>query len=302
MIKKRTFSVLLWVLAVVLTVIIFVYQRMTGPTHAVMTEESFKGKEISYRLPRSHYINENLPVRMKAPDNEVSAFINYKNYKDPNDEWKKAEEEIAMMRKGDYLVGEIPGKDKMAAKIEYTVRIVIGGESFLINEGKSIVARFKGKVPAFFLIIHILFMVFGFIFALRTGMEALRKEGTYHRLVLITLVIVFIGGMILGPVVQKYAFGDFWTGFPFGIDLTDNKTLIAFVCWLIAFFLRKKSRWWVVLAASVMIVVYLIPHSVLGSELDYESGKMKNKYGSVQIINYEYQTTGKLRNPSSKIS
>lgn len=293
--KNKTFSVILWVSAVVLTLIIFVYQRMTGPTHPVMAKESFKGKEISYRLLRSHYINENLPVKMKAPDKAVSAFINYKNYKDPGDEWKKTEEEIAMMRMGDSLSGEIPGKDKMAAKIEYTVRIVIDGESFLINEGKSIVARFKGKVPAFFLIIHIIFMVFGFIFALRTGMEALRKDGNFHRLVLITLAIVFIGGLILGPIVQKYAFGDFWTGFPFGIDLTDNKTLIAFVFWLLAFFMKKKSRWWVVLASSVMIIVYLIPHSVLGSELDYESGTMKNKYSSVefhklQVPNYKLQT------------
>jgi hypothetical protein len=32
----------------------------------------------------------------------------------------------------------------------------------------------------------------------------------------------------------------------------------------------------------MMIVVYLIPHSVLGSELDYESGKMRNKYSFVR--------------------
>lgn len=281
MIKKRTLSILLWVSAVVLTLLIFVYQRMTGPTHAVMKKETCKGKEISYRLERSQIINKNLPVRIKAPDRSVTAFINYKNYKDPGDDWKKGDEEIEMQRKGDLLVGEIPGKKEMAAKIEYTVRVVIDNESFLINKAKSIVARFKGDVPKFFLIIHIVFMVFGLIFAVRTGIEALRKEGNYHKLVLITLVIVFIGGMILGPIVQKYAFGDFWTGFPFGIDLTDNKTLIAFLSWLFAFFMKKRSRWWVVLAASVMIIVYLIPHSVLGSELDYETGKMKNKYSMV---------------------
>lgn len=288
--KKKTYSILLWVLAVVLTLIIFVYQRMTGPTHPVMAKETFKGKEISYRLLRSRNINETLPVRIKAPDAEVTAFINYKNYKDANDDWKSAGNEIEMKRTGDVLSGEIPGKKKMAAKIEYTVRVVIDNENFLINKGKSIVARFKGEVPAIFLIIHILFMVFGFIYALRTGMEALRKDGNYHRLVLITLVIVFIGGIILGPIVQKYAFGDFWTGFPFGIDLTDNKTLIAFIFWLFAFFMKKRSRWWVVLAASVMIIVYLIPHSVLGSELDYESGAMKNKYSWVQITNFKYPT------------
>jgi hypothetical protein len=292
--KKKTYSILLWVIVVFLTLIIFVYQRMTGPTHPVMAKETFKGKEISYRLLRSRNINENLPVRIKAPDRAVTAFINFKNFKDPKDDWKRATDEIEMKRTGDVLTGDIPGKEEMAAKIEYTVRVVIDNESFLINKGKSIVARFKGDVPGFFLIIHIVLMVFGFIFAMRTGMEALRKEGNHHRLVFITLVIVFIGGMILGPIVQKYAFGDFWTGFPFGIDLTDNKTLIAFIFWLFAFFMQKRSRWWVVLAAVVMIIVYLIPHSVLGSELDYESGTMKNKYSWVQITNYKSQVRYKL--------
>ena len=35
-----------------------------------------------------------------------------------------------------------------------------------------------------------------------------------------------LGGMILGPIVQKYAFGAYWTGIPFGHDLTDAKNLV----------------------------------------------------------------------------
>ena len=43
-----------------------------------------------------------------------------------------------------------------------------------------------------------------------------------------------IGGMILGPIVQKYAFGEYWTGFPYGGDFTDNKMLIMWLAWAIA--------------------------------------------------------------------
>ena len=46
--------------------------------------------------------------------------------------------------------------------------------------------------------------------------------------------------MILGPLTQYYAFGALWTGFPFGIDLTDNKTLIALIGWIIAAFMLKR--------------------------------------------------------------
>jgi ABC-type multidrug transport system fused ATPase/permease subunit len=278
--KKKWITVLLWILAFILTAVIFVYQRLTGPTHPVRASESIKGKIISYRLLRSYTKFKNMPVKISVSDKNIKAWLNYKRYK-TNDEWA----EIEMTRdaeKKEILKGEIPGQPA-AGKVEYTIRVQVDGEDVLINNGKSIVARFKGEVPAVFLIAHIVFMFLSILFALRTGMETLRKEGNYSWMVNWTLGIVFIGGLILGPIVQKYAFGDLWTGFPFGFDLTDNKVLIAFIFWLAAFFLKKKSKWWVGLATVVMIIIYLIPHSVLGSELDYKSGQMKNKYAAVLL-------------------
>jgi len=78
--------------------------------------------------------------------------------------------------------------------------------------------------------------------------------------------------MIFGPLVQEYAFGDLWTGFPFGYDLTDNKTLIALIGWLAALWAMYKSphpKRWILIAAAVTLVVFVIPHSLFGTELDY---------------------------------
>jgi hypothetical protein len=82
--------------------------------------------------------------------------------------------------------------------------------------------------------------------------------------------------MVLGPIVQYYAFGDLWTGIPFGWDLTDNKTLIALLFWILAVIMnRKKERpLYTALAAFVLLLVYSIPHSLFGSELDYTSGQV----------------------------
>jgi Na+/melibiose symporter-like transporter len=89
-----------------------------------------------------------------------------------------------------------------------------------------------------------------------------------------------VGGMILGPIVQKYAFGAFWTGFPLGYDLTDNKTLLMWLVWVGAcgaLGLRwagatreRVGRAAVVVATVLMLAVYLVPHSMRGSQLDYE--------------------------------
>ena len=78
--------------------------------------------------------------------------------------------------------------------------------------------------------------------------------------------------MIFGPIVQKFAFNAFWTGWPWGHDLTDNKTIVAFIFWLIALIRlikNKEKRGWALVASIVLLVIYLIPHSVLGSEIDY---------------------------------
>ena len=91
-----------------------------------------------------------------------------------------------------------------------------------------------------------------------------------------TLILFAIGGIVLGPIVQYYAFGDFWTGIPFGWDLTDNKTLIALIFWILAVIMnRKKERpLYTILAAVILLIVFSIPHSLFGSQLDYASGKV----------------------------
>ncbi|MFW5821682.1 MAG: hypothetical protein ACOCWA_10345, partial [Bacteroidota bacterium] len=73
-------------------------------------------------------------------------------------------------------------------------------------------------------------------------------------------------------------FGEYWTGFPFGKDLTDNKALIAFAFWIIAWLGNRQTgerKYLVVLAAVINLAISLIPHSLLGSELDYSSGEIK---------------------------
>ncbi len=84
--------------------------------------------------------------------------------------------------------------------------------------------------------------------------------------------LLVVGGLFLGPLVQKFAFGAYWTGWPYGTDLTDNKTLIAFLAWLpatIAAVRGLRTRLAVVLGWIVMMGVFLIPHSMRGSELDW---------------------------------
>ncbi|HRR15959.1 MAG TPA: hypothetical protein P5320_04480, partial [Bacteroidales bacterium] len=173
-----------------------------------------------------------------------------------------------------------------AGKLQYYIEITDNTGKLTLYKANPVVVRFKGSVPGWILIPHILLMFIAMLFSTAAGIMSVVKHPSYKKYSVWTLVLLTAGGMILGPVVQHYAFGEYWTGIPFGWDLTDNKTLIAFIFWIIAVIAnRKKERpVYSALASFILLLVYSIPHSMLGSELDYESGKIIQ--GS--IINFLY--------------
>jgi len=271
-------SITLWIIAFILTLAIAVYQRITGPTHPVEESLTLNGTEVNAKFDRSHSGNGDQTVIVELSSNKLDGELYWKRFK-TNDDWSI----IKMNKEDKTLTASLPHQPP-AGKLEYFVKIV-GENSEVFLPAKPIVTRFKGAVPDFILIPHIIFMFSAMLLALRTAMEIFRKQPKFNILTIVTVVVLGIGGMILGPIVQKYAFGEFWTGFPNGTDLTDNKTLIAFIGWLIALVAvikEKKQKFWVGFATVVMFAVFLIPHSVMGSELDYNKlDKEKNQIEQV---------------------
>jgi hypothetical protein len=163
-----------------------------------------------------------------------------------------------------------------AGKLQYYIELTDSKGTTTLMKETPVVIRFKGAVPSYILTPHILFMFLAMLFSTLAGLMALAKHHLVRKYSLWTLILLIAGGMILGPLVQKYAFGELWTGVPFGWDLTDNKTLIASLFWILAVIMnRKKERlFYTILAAAVLLVVFSIPHSIFGSELDYSSGQV----------------------------
>ena len=239
--------ILLWIFSFIFTVAIAYYQRITGPTYPISGKVEFAGQTIKYKLIRTHGGKD---------DAEMDTMITK-----------------VLQRDGADLKGYLPHQPP-AGKLMYQVTLMDGKDHVVLNKEPTVI-RFKGDVPAWILIPHILIMFIAMMMSTRTGMEALAKGGKTYKYAWITLVALFVGGMILGPIVQKYAFGEFWTGLPYGYDLTDNKTLIALVFWVLAvwrLFRKSENRTWPVVAMVVLLLVYMIPHSMFGSTLDYSSG------------------------------
>lgn len=264
-------SITFWILAVMLSLAFGFYQRITGPTYPIKGKIQLANEEIKYTLPRTHEGADNQIIAIKAGQ-DVKGYYTFKRY--PSyDTLSKAE----LKRNGEELVAELPGQPP-AGKIQYQLYLQKNGEEAKALNKDSVVIRFKGYTPVWIVILHVIFIFGAMIFAIRTGLEAFAKGEKVLQLMKYTIYSTIIGGFIFGPIMQYYAFGAFWTGFPFGMDLTDNKTLIGLVVWLIALWRYKKNPnnltpvW---IAAIVFIAVFLIPHSVLGSEIDHTKAVVK---------------------------
>lgn len=248
---------------------------MTGPTYPLRGKINIENYDIKYRLARGHGGNTNQPISLSFPDSTYKAELRYTYFK-ANKPW----ESVQMKWVDGQFTAELPNQPA-AGKLEYYIVVSKQSRKYAIPADRTVVTRFKGAVPRLVLIPHVLFMFIAMLLSNLSALEAIVNAKRLRFYTIITTILLFIGGMILGPIVQRFAFGELWTGVPFGYDLTDNKTLLAMIGWFIALFqvLRKdnrQARWWVVAAALVLLLVYSIPHSMLGSELDYQTMQVRS--------------------------
>ncbi len=269
-------KIVFWIIAILITIFTAVYQRLTGPTYPISGNVTIDESQISYRLERSHETNRDYELSIKVQNPEISGRLIYRRFKTA-DPWT----EVSLDRKEDMLVGSLPYQPP-AGKLEYKVLLETANEKISLTGENPVVIRFKGSVPFMILIPHVIIMFLAMLLSTRAGIEALDRKSNPRPYALWAAGLLFVGGLIFGPLVQKFAFDTLWTGFPLGFDLTDNKTLIAMIGWIAAVIAGRRgkpARGWVIGASILLLVVFLVPHSLLGSELDYS--KMAEPYSAL---------------------
>ncbi len=283
--RRRLRSLALWVAATALMLATASYQERTGPTYPLRGTLEIGGRSLSYTLPRTETTPRDLRVAIPDPGEEATGRVIYRRY--PTDDPFTT---VAMTPETDEhgateLVARLPAQPA-AGKLEYRLEIAVPGDTARIpsvaraaaGEG-MIVMRYKDPVPLPLLIAHVTCMFFAMLFGMRAALGALVLPVGLGRLSGIALGLMTAGGLVLGPFVQKHAFGAFWTGVPWGWDFTDNKTLLMWLAWAtvcgILWKTRRRGpgsrvgRGAVIAGALVMTAVYLVPHSYKGSQLDY---------------------------------
>jgi len=265
--SRSVSKALLWTLAVLITLASAVYQRLSGPTYPVRVSVTLGGDQHRLRLTRSHEGATDQPIRLQIADPAVAGEVKWRRYPTA-DAWQT----IVLRRSGDWLEAALPNQPA-AGKLEYQVRLQKGHDRAIVPERPAI-TRFKGVVSPYVLGPHILAMFLSMLIGTRAGLAALAghdaKRFTYH-----AFGLLILGGFVLGPAVQKQAFDEWWAGVPYGWDLTDNKTLVAGLAWAWAVWAlarrQASARLAVAVAAFATLVVFMIPHSVWGSEITWDS-------------------------------
>jgi hypothetical protein len=276
--------ILLWVVALAATVACLAFQNRTGPTHPLSGRMETARGPVEYQLLRSEEIGTPLLVSLREPvPAGVTARVRYRRYRS-HDGWSElplVAGTFHFTRRGRAEevrgVGALlPSLAERAGKYEYVVLVDDGTGVRSVTGERPVLARYKAPVPRSVLLLHILVVFASMTLALRTGLEALRG-GPTRGLLRATIASLLLGAFVLGPVVQWYAFGVWWSGVPFGYDWTDNKVLLELAAWVVAALVARsgdarRARRAVLLATAVTLAVYLVPHSIFGSEYDYTRG------------------------------
>jgi hypothetical protein len=260
-----------YLVALLVTLAAAYYQRVTGPTYPARGKVTLAGQTYPYRLPRSYDGPGDCEIRLKQRDPSIQGSLSFRRL-GVGEKWQS----VSMRHERGDLIGTLPHQPP-AGKLEYTITLSSAAGQQTIGSDSPIKIRFRGVVPLTVLVPHVTCMFLAMWASTVAGLKAVRKMAGYKTIAWLTVAFLILGGMILGPIVQHHAFGEYWTGVPFGYDLTDNKTLIALVGWLLALLAnwKKERPGTIVAAAGLLLVVYCIPHSVLGSQLDYSSLKVK---------------------------
>ena len=151
------------------------------------------------------------------------------------------------------------------------------------DKPKQLWFRFEGARSVVLLVGHILCMFGSFllmVMVLLTAFEDVKNRAVRIRLGKQTLwatIILFLGTFPIGIWLEYQVYATYWTGIPFGHDITDSKALVIFIYWLVALYLLKGSalsgdprkdvidataaRWVAVVGVVLSLALYLVPHS-----------------------------------------
>lgn len=269
---------------ILITLLIFVVARRISKNRPTELEMSLGDIQITHSTVYEHVGPGQPEILLSViPPVEIDAEVRYRA---PGTE---EFETVGMseISKGTWSA-RLPARDK-GGRLEYGLRIssektAEGGTATSSSEVGYYLIKFKGEVSVTIIILHVLCMFAAFFFIIEAllGAFAILFKGEEREFVVAqsrwVLLFTFLGGWPLGFALNWQTYGVLWEGFPFGYDITDNKTQLIAIFWIIiaalswkSFACRRTGRDLagagvyavaVIIASILSLGLYLVPHSL----------------------------------------
>jgi hypothetical protein len=209
-------------------------------------------------LPRSHKGMNDCSLEIPTNDKTLSARLFFKKY--PTDDEYVS---IPFIRNENMLTTLLPYQhpnEQLAYYLEFTQS---NGKVVYVAKENPVVIQFKGEVPNWLRIAHASAMSLALFFSILLGFMTWLKVKIKYVKVYLPTILLFIGGLLLGPMVKFYTSGEYWTGIPIHYSFTESLTLLAFIAWLTAFYINKKrdNSISIYVALIVTLTIFFFPHS-----------------------------------------
>jgi hypothetical protein len=269
------------IIAAVLTIVLLGISRRMSTRHSQEMSASFNGITATHTTVTESRIKQMPVITVKLTGNntaEIGGALYYSSDNGP-------EQSIAMRHSdNNTLVGNLP-PGGLGQRIRYRIDLLRGDmvkASISQDASKGFLIKYKGAVSSFVIIPHIILLfasIFCAFMALFFGFDILAGRNKVKQAaiaVLLTFFCGFIGGILIGIEVSHEVFGgNGWGGWPIGNDITDTKTEIFLLFWLVTMIFgwaglvgkklpisNKLFGVMVVVSFLVTLAAFLIPHSL----------------------------------------
>ena len=295
----------LWAVACVVTVAAGVWQWHRGASGPQRGEVKISGQRVSYQLPSRGTAGEPLRVTVGVAP-EVAGTVRWRH-----SQGEEPFQALTMLRDDDVLVSLLPAQPA-GGWIEY--ELVLFGAFGLarIPSDEPVQVRSWGRASPLVVLPYLAAALLSVLFGVRAGLAAGFERPEARLLTWIAAACVTVCGVILGPLVQRSAFGAYWTGWPLGADVVDHKALVVWLAWIVAAVTMvpargaadRFARTVVTVAAAALVAVAFLPDGLHVSRLP-EPGEETSRATATRHRDHaprlalRYSTEGSEGRPSS---
>jgi len=249
-----------WFLTIVITAYVAMLQLIMESAYPIITEVNTGKQKINVQLIRSYEGDKDCPIILPIEDIAVKGYLIF-NLKSDSVNQKK----IDLKREGDNLIGYLPAQIP-STDVEYRVFLEREKTSLVVNDGKPITIKFKGKVPHYLIFSNGLLITLVILLSNLTGFFAVFGIKSYRWMIYLTLISFLFLNFFLHPLVQKYSLNN-WS-YSLTVWSLNSKIFFASLIWMITLLLfqRKNYRLLPIFASIITVVIFLIPHHTVGEE------------------------------------